>query len=190
MKQKGFTLIELMIALSIMAVLGTVGIAGFRNYSQIQVLQSAVNDFASVLNTARSRALSQVKPPDICGSADTLDGYGVKISATSENSYSLILVCSGLNESIDKAKTFPKGISFADADNGKFFFFPTLAGGAQAPMQVAISGYGKSKAVAVDSLGGISMTVAIPTPSPTPTPIPAPVPVGWWKFDGNADDSS
>ena len=176
MKQKGFTLIELMIALSIMAVLGTVGIAGFRNYSQIQVLQSAVNDFASVLNTARSRALSQVKPPDICGSADTLDGYGVKISATSENSYSLILVCSGLNESIDKAKTFPKGISFADADNGKFFFFPTVTGGAQTtPMQVTISGYGKGKIVSVNSLGGVSAE-PLPTPSPTPTPVPTSTP--------------
>lgn len=191
--RRGFTLIELMIVLSIMSVLGTVGIAGFRAYSQTQVLQSAVNEFATALNTARSRALSQVKPAS-CGSAKTLDGYGIKVLAdtgTPKYSYSMFFTCSGSDMSADKDKILPKDISFAGADNGKSFFFPTLTGQVQAPDQITVSGYGKDKIVSVNSLGGVS-NEPLPTPLPTSTPTPTPMPglIAWWKMNGNANDSS
>lgn len=174
--KRGFTLIELMIVLSIMAVLGTVGVAGFRNYSQIQVLQSSVNEFTTALNTARSRALSQVKPA-ICASSSTLDGYGVKVLA---NSYRIFVRCSEsdkANDSIGKEIILSKNISFADADNNKIFFFPTLTGGVSTPEQVTISGYGKGKIVSINSLGGIAAMLPPPTPTPTPTPTPSPTPI-------------
>lgn len=154
MKQKGFTLIELMVVLSITAVLGTLGIAGFTVYNQIQILQTATSDVMSVLNLAKSRAQSQVKPSALCSSSETLDGYAVEILALSKK-YPLYLVCSGSYKPVvEEAKTLPKGVSF---DANKSLFYPIQRGGAQDADEIVISGYGRSKTVTVNSLGGVSV---------------------------------
>jgi len=156
LRQKGFTLIELMVVLSVTAVLGTLGIAGFTTYNQIQVLQTATLDVVSVLNLAKSRSQSQIKPSSLCSSG-SLEGYKVEI-LTPKN-YTLYLRCNELESSIDRrvegeAKVLPSDLNFA---NNISFFFPVQTGGVQTAGQIDISGYGRSKAITVSSLGGVSV---------------------------------
>ena len=151
--QKGFTLIELMVVLSITAVLGTLGIAGFTTYNQIQTLQSATSNVATILNLAKSRAQSQVKLTPLCSSSETLVGYKVEILAP--KNYTLYLRCSGVDRQVvEEAKILPSDLSF---NANTSFFYPIQTGGVQTPGQITIEGYGRSKTIRVNSLGGVSV---------------------------------
>ena len=59
-KSEGFTLLELIVVFSIIAILSTIGVASYTSYARQQLLQGAVNDLSAVLNTAKSKASSQV----------------------------------------------------------------------------------------------------------------------------------
>ncbi len=160
--QRGFTLIELMVVLSITAVLGTLGIAGFVNFNQSQVLQSSASEVVTMLNLAKSRAQSQVKLGTLCSSSlNQLEGYRVDISISS-GSYTLSSRClSGVTELHDDlvTKTLPQDLSF---NTNIYFFFPVQAGGAQASdplnpkFDITNSG-GRKKTITVNSLGGVSV---------------------------------
>lgn len=152
MRQKGFTLIELMVVLSITAVLGTFGIAGFVNYNKSQVLQTSANEVVTMLSLARSRAQSQIKPSGCIGD---LSGYSVKISIP--KTHTLYVRCSiGPEIKIDQQdKLLPANLTF---NSGNSFFFPIKTGGVQAPGQIIISDSGgKTKTITVNSLGGVSV---------------------------------
>lgn len=154
-KSKGFTLIELMVVLSVTAFLGTLGIAGFITYNQIQILQSASSDVVTVLNLAKSRAQSQVKLSALCSSSETLDGYRVEILAP--KNYTLYLHCSGNDRKVEEeAKVLARDVKF---DSNVSFFFPLQSGGVQVPGTITIthSGNGRSKTITVNSLGGVSI---------------------------------
>ena len=153
--QKGFTLIELMVVLSVTAVLGTLGIAGFTTYNQIQVLQSATSDVVTILNLAKSRAQSQIKPSALCSSSGNLEGYKVEILAP--KNYTLYLRCSGNDTLVsEEAKTLSGDLSF---DASRSFFFPIQTGGVQVQGTITIthSGNRRSKTVTVNSLGGVGI---------------------------------
>ena len=154
--QKGFTLIELMVVLSVTAVLGTLGIAGFTTYNQVQTLQVSANDLATTLNVARSRALSQVKLGSSCSaSSQILEGYSVDISVPNK-SYTLSSRCSGATSNLD-IKTLPQNVSFKSPDTSPTsFFFPVLLGGVQTAGQIVITGFGRDKIIVINSLGGVS----------------------------------
>lgn len=183
--QEGFTLIELMVVLSVTAVLGTLGIAGFTNYNQIQVLQSASNNLATTLNIAKSRALSQVKDSTLCGASDVLGGYKV-VTNNDCKTYDLKVVCGGADHKVGNTKTLPGDVMFT-TNTQKSFLFPVLTGGSIGDAAVAVSGYGRAECIAVSSTGVVSThqqpcppsscTLA-PTPTPTPTPTPGPGCVG------------
>lgn len=198
--RRGFTLIELMVVLSVTAVLGALGIAGFNNYNKVQVLQNAANELITTFNTARSRAQSQVK---LCSAPQVLEGYGVDISIADE-SYTLNSRCSGVGSFIISTKKLPDKITFISPTTTSFFF-PVITGGVTQAGNITLLGYGMQKNIVVSPYGGISMQLAptvfptptptsapLPTstPAPTPTPTPLPGPIGWWKMDGNANDSS
>ncbi len=170
--QGGFTLIELMVVLGVTAVLGTLGIAGFTTYNQIQVLQSSASEVITMLNLAKSRSQSQIKPSGIrCA---TLDGYTVNIvKVGSAWNYTLTIRCSGADVVPPLVtKTLPANLNFtANAS----FFFPIMSGGASEAGYITLAGYGKEKNIVVSPFGGISMQL-LPTVFPTSTPTPAPFP--------------
>lgn len=154
-KPRGFTLIELMVVLSVTAVLGTLGIAGFITYNQTQALQTSSNEVATMLNLAKSRAQSQVKLGSLCSApSQVLGGYSVNISIVNKN-YTLSSRCSGASSDL-YTKNLPNGLNF-DASTSASFFFPIQTGGVETAGQIIISGYGRSKTVTVNSLGGVSV---------------------------------
>ncbi|MBI2622793.1 MAG: prepilin-type N-terminal cleavage/methylation domain-containing protein [Candidatus Levybacteria bacterium] len=139
MKNSGFTLIELIVVVSILAILSTLGIAAFVNYSRTQALNAAALDVVTMLQTAKSRAQSQIKPGGVCASSP-LDGYkvvicpgGCPVRAT-EYGYELNAVCAGNDELIEE-RILPRGICFRlcaslSGRPEQSFFFSVLTGGA------------------------------------------------------------
>jgi prepilin-type N-terminal cleavage/methylation domain-containing protein len=170
MTQKGFTLIELLIVMAIAGILGTLSIASFSNYTKVQTLQTSANDVAAMLNLAKSRAQSQVKPSscptDNAIPANNFNLYGYRVVITALNKYTLYATCSNtvINPVTDTTKDkiinqqdkqLPSGVTFSV--NASFFF--TVLTGAASGGSVNIMETGvASKTITVSPLGGITIT--------------------------------
>lgn len=66
----GFTLIEIMIALAVLSILGTLAVPGFSNLLQDSARTSAVNSFIHTVFLARSEAIKRGQVVSICKSTD------------------------------------------------------------------------------------------------------------------------
>ena len=138
MTQMGFTLIEIVIVLAFVSIISTIGIAGYVQYSRVQKLNAASLDFATVLQTAKSRALSQVKVGGgSCGQqASILDGYRIVISSDS-TTHSLQAMCkvnqdvaSTEDTTVTQTKKLPSNITFSlpGSASSATIFFNVLTG--------------------------------------------------------------
>ncbi len=131
MKQFGFTLIELLWSIAIASILSSVGIAAFFTYSRTQALNAAVSEFTTMLQLAKFRAQSQVKPKGCSDSNYSLDGYRVDVNVLT-GGYQLIAQCSGNDYPILNQNKLPQQMSFtclSDASH-PYFFFQVLTGAA------------------------------------------------------------
>ncbi len=69
---KGFTLIELIVVFSVIAILSTAGLAAFVTYSRKQTINTVTQEIKTTIFDARSRANSQVS---LCSSGQKFNGY-------------------------------------------------------------------------------------------------------------------
>lgn len=78
-KMHGFTIVELMIAIAILAILIAIGIPSFQATIMNNRMTSNVNAFITSLNQARSEAVKQNLEVSVCASTDgtTCGGAGV-----------------------------------------------------------------------------------------------------------------
>jgi type IV fimbrial biogenesis protein FimT len=67
---KGFTLIEMMVAVAIMAIVATIAAPSFVNMIRNHRLTTAANDVLSAMQLARSEAIRQRRPITVCAGAD------------------------------------------------------------------------------------------------------------------------
>ena len=154
-KELGFTLIELVISLTVIATLSTIGIAAFVNQSKASALQSGAAEFYSALNVAKSRAMSQVKPDNYC-TGRTLDGYSVVIDSTT--TFKINVNCGG-NDFLVSSGKLPANITFASNPDttSTNFFFGVLTNSVQGSGKVTIKGFGSSKVIDVDGAGNVKL---------------------------------
>jgi len=82
-----YTLIELLIGISIISIIFSIGFASYRDFSRRQALTGVTKKIVSDLRTLQQKALAGEKPTD----CTTLDGYKINISS---GSYSLYADCS------------------------------------------------------------------------------------------------
>ena len=151
MRERGFTILELIVVFAIIAILSTVGIAAFVSYGRTQALQTSVSEVSVLLNLAKSRSLSQIKP-SVCAS-QILNGYQVVISLPDK--YQMDVVCSGFPYKI-QGKTLPTNITFGNQTYPLSYFFPIIVSGVQPGTgTIVLTGYGQQKTITVTSIGGI-----------------------------------
>jgi prepilin-type N-terminal cleavage/methylation domain-containing protein len=144
----GFTLIELIVVITVIGILSTVGVASFVEYSRTQIVRTAVAEYVTILNTARSRTFSQVKP-SAC-TDKIMDGYTVTV--TSESTYEFRAECGDANPLVE-LKTLPPTLTFSEPFPS--YFFHLLTGGVTGFGNTTISGYGRSEVITVTAAGGV-----------------------------------
>lgn len=92
--KEGYTIIEILVAVSISAVIFVAGFANFRDFSRRQVLVSAVRSLKGDLRLAQEYALIGKKPEEVkCLEPNILDTYGFYVNNVGE--YMIRAYCSG-----------------------------------------------------------------------------------------------
>lgn len=105
----GYTLIEVMVVVTLMGLLVGGGIAAMTSARQKQILKRAGSQLYSDLRLAQARASAGDKPSEcLVPPVKTLDGYRVKLVGT--NQYQIVGVCSG-EEYAAVTRTFPSGVT-------------------------------------------------------------------------------
>lgn len=148
---RGFTLIELILVFAILAIMMSVGVTSYSGYTNAQTFQLAVADVSGFLTTAKSRALSQIKPTE-CGT-QVLQGYKVVINLGNSN-YELDVVCGGNSYTIDK-DVLPKNVTFVNGSTVTTTF--SVSSAVSTPSTITINGFGKTKIITVTTAGNISV---------------------------------
>ncbi len=67
---KGFTLIELMVTIAIVAIMASIAVPSFQNFVRQTRVTTQTNDFITGLNYARSESIKQGRRVTMCKSAD------------------------------------------------------------------------------------------------------------------------
>lgn len=133
----GFTIIELIIVFSVLAIISSIGVASFVSYTKSQELRSATLQVKTILQQARSQASAQVKPSS-CG---IFQGYEVRIccvpsgsncpACNSSGNYELDAICSSVpNGLLINSTTLSSSISVKDSGttHRSFLFIPITGG--------------------------------------------------------------
>jgi prepilin-type N-terminal cleavage/methylation domain-containing protein len=147
---KGFTVIELLVVFSIMAILAVISIASFSPFNDTQASNVAVSDVVNTINTAKSNAISQVKPTQ-CQS-QTLKGYEVVISLP--NQYEFDVLCDNSIYLIGTKMNLPKNVTFT---NKPIIMFNVSTGTVVQPATINLTGNGINKQIIINATGIISI---------------------------------
>jgi prepilin-type N-terminal cleavage/methylation domain-containing protein len=90
--KNGFTLVELLVGVTIIVILFSIGLASYRNFARRQELQGYIKTLTSDLRSAQQLALSGQKPDPSIGLCDRLNGYSFFRSGS--DSYQIRANCS------------------------------------------------------------------------------------------------
>ena len=161
--QKGYTLIEILVALTIIGILFGFGYVNFRDFSRRQALAGVVKQIQGDLRLAQQMAISGQKPPDPAGqkpsdpkclAPNSLNGYNFNVILPNE--YQIVANCSGGTPGNTKDVFLPSGINFVSSSS---ILFKVLGRGATISGASNITlhqdGTNASAVITVDSGGNI-----------------------------------
>lgn len=122
--QSGFTLVELMVTVALIAIVGAIAIPSFNNLIRSNRLVSAANEMVAVLQTARMGAINKRARVEVCPSAN-----GSTCSAAIGNRWIALMTKNGVttvmrDTTLHAAVTSKASPSLASASN-KFVFSPS-----------------------------------------------------------------
>lgn len=148
---RGFTLIELVVTVAIMAILSGMSVVGYNKFNESQTVNQAANNLASDLRLAQQNALSGNKPT---GCSGDLHGWKVVIASPS---YRLWAICDA--DVGDKTVTItPLTLT---ATGGNDVIFAALTGAESGTTSITINGNlggtAYSKTITVTTAGAISV---------------------------------
>lgn len=120
----GYTLVEILIVISIIGLFTGAGIVEYRSYSRRQALTSATRSLVADIRLAQEYALSGKRPTGCTPDIDLI-GYYFKITAAN---YTVSAACTALPANYPVVKTVltPSGITYTPAGN---FTFKVLGAG-------------------------------------------------------------
>lgn len=135
---RGFTLIEIMIAISISSLLFGVGIASYIDFNRTQTTKGVGLTLKNNLRGVQSQALTGVKPTT-CSTATELESYRIDFFSTS---YQAQAVCSGLVSGPVTTYNLESGFQFDPVPTQINFL--VLGKGTNTNQLINIKGFGPS----------------------------------------------
>jgi prepilin-type N-terminal cleavage/methylation domain-containing protein len=166
-KKNGFTLIEFLIVFAISSVMLSISVNSFNTYNNTQIHNTSVTGVVSMLNSARAKSISQVKP-EVCGS-NVLDGYEVRITIPGPN-YVQNVVCGGSRHVMQQGKLNSR-VSFSNT-SATNIFFDVATGIVTSPGAIGLTGPSKASTISVDKIGIITISDGAQAGGVTPTQNP------------------
>jgi len=149
---RGFTLIEMVIAISITTIIFGLGLTTYQNFSKKQIVEQTTLNLKADLRLTKDKALSGQKPDEWCnGPGETLSGWKLDLGASG---YSILPVCSGgsdLDGDITKTVSFPAGVT---SNTPAQILFKVLGQGVDSDYTIVLGDVsGNSQTVSVNSGG-------------------------------------
>lgn len=159
---RGFSIIELLVAFSMVSVLSTIGYVAFVSYSKRQIIVQTAANVKQAVDLARFNAASSVKQPSVCV-ADELYSYKLNfclnVPSCAPASYEMVAIC-GSREEVLESKVFPENVAASNvpgSNNCSTIIFDLISGNSQGlPCEMYINGYGNQNKVSIDSIGHVS----------------------------------
>lgn len=118
-RNTGFTLIELMVTLSVMAILLAIAVPSFQSFMLNNRLAASTNDLASALAMARSEAVKRATRVTVCKSANTEAASPICSTAANWQDGWIVFVDGGTAGTVDGT----------DSANVLRIFQPTVSSG-------------------------------------------------------------
>lgn len=156
--QHGYTLIEILVGITIIGLIFGFGFVSFREFSRRQALTGAAKGIVGDLRLAQGESVSGKKPDDIkCNGANLLNGYYFRVSSSS--SYQIQVNCSGGDVDV-KSVNLPGDISIATPSPNPVLFKALGQGtnidqGLTATLTLTQAGTGNQTTITISSAGEI-----------------------------------
>lgn len=146
----GFTLVELLIVISVTAIVTAIGIASYVDFNRAQIVNQAAKKIAQDLRMAQSLAANNQKPPSGCG---TLNAYTFSINLDTRV-YTITPVCTPAYSGSEIKTGSVSGVSLSGLT---FAQFKVLRQGVVMTdgSNLTVSGFNKEKVVVVEPGGAI-----------------------------------
>lgn len=106
----GYTLIEILVSLTIVGLIFSFGYVNFRDFSRRQAVSSAIKMIQGDLRLAQGNAITGQKP-DACGATKTLNSYSLRV--VSDGQYVIEANCGVTPAPIVKDVSLPPGITIS-----------------------------------------------------------------------------
>ncbi len=149
---KGFTLIELMVAVSVGLVVSGLVIVNYNTYNSTQVLKQAALTVKNDIRFIQTKASSGEKPALGCAS---LSGWDMTFS---QSSYSYRPNCDGVPAGVATTVNLPSGVTVTSmpAKNPITFFVLARGTNLDSATTITLSGSGKQYGIQIGNNGEIS----------------------------------
>jgi prepilin-type N-terminal cleavage/methylation domain-containing protein len=146
---KGFTLLELLLAVAIITVLSTIGISSYRNYLRSVELEINTSSIVSDLKSIQAKSIN---------GEDNLK-WGVRFVNGADDYYEIFSTASDYASKVSTASTvyLPSGITLSDPAEGfyKDVIFNKIYGTITASDIVIVSSEGANKTITISNIGTI-----------------------------------
>lgn len=155
LQNKGLTLIEIIVSVSIIGILTAVGIASYTTFQETQTLKINAQNLINNLRTYQARAMAGEKA-SLCGS-DDFYGYKIVFHSTSYEAY---VTCSDTGDvsSSKKTHSLSSPVTLTSPSDGSHLIFKAMSGGIEAslePLPINLCAYDKLYEITVSKTGEI-----------------------------------
>ena len=156
-KSSGFTLVELLVVISIICILSVVGIASYINFSRSQTVTQAARKIVQDMRLAQSLANNNQKPePNVCfNGCKTLDGYTFSLDHDT-GKYDIFAYCINPTETCGSIKSETlAGFTFDGFTTVKFKVLRRGVEFTDEKKTLTVTAFGKGKKIIVDDGGSV-----------------------------------